>query len=80
MNDSNILDKLQEAFQEFFEGSDVIITENSAMEDIEDWDSVTHIQLIFEIETAFDIQFDAEIIPELTSIRKIVDTIVQLSC
>jgi acyl carrier protein len=77
LNRETILNKLIIVFREFFQNESLIITENTTNKDIEDWDSVSHIQLIFEIEEAFDVQFEAEDIAGLDSVEAIVD---EVSC
>jgi acyl carrier protein len=37
------------------------------------WDSLKHVELIFSVEEALDIQFDAEELDRLDSYRKLVD-------
>lgn len=41
--------------------------ENPAREEIEAWDSLTHIELVFLLEEQFDVRFTEEEIRELTS-------------
>lgn len=52
-----VKEKLQCIFREVFEDDDIILQENMTAEDIEDWDSLTHIQLIENIEVEFGITF-----------------------
>ena len=42
------------------------------------WDSVGHLSLLFAIESDFDVKFDIEKIPELTSVAIIIDEIKKL--
>ncbi|MBN7774060.1 acyl carrier protein [Clostridium aminobutyricum] len=72
MTRDEVLNKVTEVFKEFFDNKDLTITLETTAEDIEDWDSVAHIQLVFELEAAFDIQFEAETIGEMKSIESIV--------
>lgn len=78
MTRDEILNKVTEVFREFFDNNDLIITLETTNEDLEDWDSVAHIQLIFELEAAFDIQFEAEAIGEMNSIESIIQNIEKL--
>ena len=54
---SDILDKLQPIFQDIFEDDELLITVESNADTVEDWDSLAHIILIFEIEQEFEIKF-----------------------
>jgi acyl carrier protein len=75
MNRQEILEKLQEMFREFTSNEQLVLSESATEADIEGWDSVTHIQIIFEIEEEFGIQFPADSIPEMTSVGAIIDVI-----
>lgn len=72
MNKTDIFEKVKEIFESFFNG-EVSVDMNTTMETLDEWESVSHIQLIFEIEENFNIEFEAEVIADLTSIKKIVD-------
>ena len=74
MNKNEVLDRLQGVFETFFAPLDEFSID-STIETIEDWDSVAHIQLIFEIEGEFNIEFDSEDIAQMDSVAKIVDYI-----
>lgn len=78
MDRSEIVDKLQEIFRDFFDNPELILEPDTVSEDIEEWDSVAHIQLVFEIEEQFGIQFEAEDIHKLNSIRTLTDRIITL--
>jgi acyl carrier protein len=75
MNRRAILEKLQETFREFTSNEQLVLSESATEADVEGWDSVTHIQILFEIEEVFGIQFPADNIPEMTSVGAIIDAI-----
>ncbi len=50
---------LQEIFRDVFDDEELEITEETTAEDIEGWDSLTHIQIIVGIEKKFEIKFSA---------------------
>ncbi len=47
------------------------IAESDSVETIAAWDSVRHLSLVMALEERFDIMFDAEEIPALTSVGAI---------
>ncbi len=47
------------------------ISENDSAETISTWDSVRHLSLILALEERFGLNFDADEIPELTSVAAI---------
>ena len=65
-----VKEKLQYIFREVFEDDDIILQEDMTAEDIEDWDSLTHIQLIENIEVEFGITFTLQ---EVTKLNNLVD-------
>lgn len=64
----NIKEKLQEVFREVFEDDEIILTEEMTADDIDDWDSLTHMQLIETIETEFGIHFTLQEIMGLSNV------------
>lgn len=49
--------KLQEIFRDVFDDDSIELFAEMTSADVEDWDSLSHITLIHEIEAAFGIQF-----------------------
>ena len=52
-----IMEQLQEIFRDMFADDAIVLQGTTTSSDIEDWDSLAHIQLISEIENHFGIQF-----------------------
>jgi acyl carrier protein len=75
MDRQEIIEKTCVALHDFFGDAALNATEETDSESIEDWDSVSHIQLIFEIEEIFGVQFEADDIPQLTSVGAIADKV-----
>ncbi|MDR2770625.1 MAG: acyl carrier protein [Clostridiales Family XIII bacterium] len=73
MKEDRILEKLEGIFRDFFEDGNLKLCFETTSEDLPSWDSVAHIQLVYEIEDAFDVQFEAEDIMNMTRVRFIVD-------
>ena len=48
------------------------ISNESSMENIENWDSLTHLQLVTSIEDAFNIKIDVSEIIDMTSVSAII--------
>ena len=57
MNDIEILKNLSKIFKDVMEDENLIIDKSFTANDIDGWDSLTHIMLIFEIEKNFEIKF-----------------------
>lgn len=57
MNSAEILDKLQPIFHDVFDDEDIVVTSETNADQIEDWDSLSHIRLVVAIEKEFAIKF-----------------------
>lgn len=71
----NIKERLQEIFREVFEDDEIILKEEMTADDIEDWDSLTHIQLIEEIEENFKIDFTLQEVTELKNVGEFISLV-----
>lgn len=74
MND--LLNKLTPIFQKVFKKENLMVELSTSAEDIDNWDSLTHVLLLHEIEKTFNIQFELE---ELISFKKVEDIIKALA-
>lgn len=72
MSRQEVLEKLNEIFSDVFDLEDVIITEITKPEDIEDWDSIGHVYLTAEIEDELGIKLGEE----MTKIENVRDIVV----
>lgn len=52
-----IFDSLQNIFRDIFDDEDLIISNSTNSEEVEDWDSLNHINLVSAIEKEFNIKF-----------------------
>ena len=68
----NIYEKLTEIFQDIFDNDDVIATPVLTADDVEEWDSLSHIRVIVTIEEEFDIKFSVSEIVELNNVAEMV--------
>ena len=57
MEKKDILEKVQTIFRDIRDNEDIVLSEMTTANDIEEWDSLSHIQLIVAIEKAFGIKF-----------------------
>lgn len=75
MEKNAILEQVQTVFREELEDETLILTDNSTANDIEDWDSLNHIQLVSAIEKHFGIRFLSREILSWQNIGEMVDSI-----
>ena len=75
MNEEIIIEKLNGIFKETLSDDTISITKNTTADDIEDWDSISHVQLIFSIETEFNITFDKQEVLSLVDVNSIINVL-----
>jgi acyl carrier protein len=57
MNNKEVLNQLQEIFHDQLDDESIILTSETTTDDVDDWDSLTHIMLVVAIEKHFKIKF-----------------------
>lgn len=75
MTREDVFIKLNEIFQEVFDDEDIEVFDETTSEDIEDWDSLEHINLIAAIEQEFDIKFTMAQVVGMKNVGEMVDII-----
>lgn len=76
MERTEILKKLNEIFIDVMDlDDDFVLSEDMTADDIEEWDSLSHIQLMVAIEKNFGIKFTAKEILDWEDVHDCVDSI-----
>lgn len=75
MTRNDIFSKLTEIFRDVFDDDELSIQDSTVAEDVEDWDSLTHISLIAAIEEEFDLRFDMKQVISFKNVGELVDAI-----
>jgi acyl carrier protein len=70
-----MLEQLQKVFRKVFEDEQLVISLNTSEKDIKMWDSLTHLELIASIETAFNIRFSYSEVMEFNTVGDIINSI-----
>lgn len=78
MNREVILDKLTDIFREIFNNQGLSIGLETTANDVEGWDSLTHIILVDTVENAFSIKFDMDEVFEMKNVGDMVEAICAL--
>ena len=73
MQKEDLLLKVQEIFRDILDDEEIVLSEASTAEDVEGWDSLTHIQLIVAIEKKFKIKFTSKEILSWKNVGELVD-------
>ena len=66
-----LADKLQDIFQTVFNDDELVLHDHMTSSDVQGWDSVAHINLMFSIEEAFNIKFQGNELAEFKNIGEL---------
>jgi len=75
MNKNEILSKLSEIFREELDNEEITLTVETTANDVEEWDSLSHIQLIVAVEKAFGIRFTSSEIQSWNNVGEMAESI-----
>ncbi len=75
MEKSQILDEVQAIFCDVLDNEEIVLAKETTADDIEEWDSLTHIQLIVAIEKHFKIKFTSKEILSWQNVGEMIDCI-----
>jgi len=68
MTKQEIFDTMTPIFRDVLDNDDIVLKDETTAGDIEEWDSLSHIQLVVAIEKKFKIRFTTA---ELTSFKNV---------
>lgn len=75
MEHSEILTQVQEIFQLVLEDEEIVLTDTTVADDVDGWESLTHIQLVVAIEKHFGIKFTSKEILGWKNVGELIDCI-----
>lgn len=75
MNKEQVMEKLTEIFRDVFDDEDIVLTEETSAKDIEEWDSLEHINLIAAVEKAFKFRFAMKEVSSMKNVGEMADII-----
>ena len=75
MNRNEIIEKLTAIFHEIFGDKNIILQDEMTADDVENWDSLTHMLMITRVEEAFGIKFKLKELNKLKSVGDLTATI-----
>lgn len=78
MNKNEIIEKLNEIFQDVMDNEDIQVSETTTMEDIDEWDSLSHVQLCIAIKREFGYKASALEMQQWKTVGAIVNTLSKL--
>lgn len=75
MERKEILEKMEEIFTDVMDLKDIKLKDETSADDIEEWDSLSHIQIIVAIEKTFGIKFYSQEMITWKNVGDMVDCI-----
>jgi acyl carrier protein len=75
MERNEILKQVNAIFVDILDNESLVLTDSTTANDVEDWDSLTHIHLVVAIEKGFAIRFSSQEIQSWNNIGELVDCI-----
>lgn len=75
MDKQQILAEVEEIFRDVLDNEEIELQDATTADDVEEWDSLTHIQLIVAIEKHFKIKFTSKEILSWQNVGQMIDCI-----
>lgn len=70
-----IYSRLNDVFRDVFDDINIVVSESTTSKDIENWDSLEHINLIVAVEQEFGIKFNMSEVINMSNVGDMVDII-----
>ncbi len=77
MTREEVFERLNEIFRDVFDDESITVEEETTADDIDDWDSLEHINLVNAIEDGFDMKFDMGQIVTMKNVGEMVNIILE---
>ncbi|HSY65607.1 MAG TPA: acyl carrier protein [Terriglobales bacterium] len=75
MESGEIYKKLNTVFEDVFDDDSIVVRPELSADDVDGWDSLTHIRLILTVEKAFQVKFSASEIGKLKNVGGLAELI-----
>lgn len=69
------MEKIQDIFRDVFDDEELIVADSTSSDDIEEWDSLSHIQLVVAVEKAFGLKLTSKEILSWEDVGEMADAI-----
>ena len=76
MEKAEVVIKLTRIFRKVFSNDSLVLTNNLTANDVENWDSLSHMILISEIENDFSIRFRLKDLNKMRNVGDMIDIII----
>ncbi len=77
MEREELKNKIQKIFRDVFDNDEIVLTDSTCSDDIEEWDSLGHIQLIKAIEKELGVKLTAQEIRSWEDVGEMLDNLLK---
>ena len=77
MDNDQVLKEVNDIFLDVLDEDDIVLERETTADDVEDWDSLVHMQLILAIEKHFQIKFISSEIMKFRNVGEMCDSIMK---
>jgi acyl carrier protein len=77
MDKNEVLTQVTAIFHDVLDNSDIALNYNTTVADVDEWDSLNHIQIVVAIEKHFKIKFTTQEIQQWKNVGEICDSVLK---
>ena len=77
MSREEVFERLNNVFREVFDDEEIVVSETTTADDIEDWDSFEHINLVVAVEEEFSFKIPMGKVVTMKNVGEMVDIILE---
>lgn len=77
MTREDVFEQLNQVFRDVFDDEELVVDDSTTADDIEDWDSLEHINLMVAVEKQFGMKFNMGEVTTMKNVGEMVDIILQ---
>lgn len=78
MTREEVFERLTEVFRDVFDDEDIVLSDSTTSDDIEDWDSFEHINLVVAVEEEFSFKIPMGKVVTMKNVGEMVDIILEM--
>lgn len=77
MTRKDVFEQLNQVFRDVFDDEELVVDDSTTADDIEDWDSLEHINLMVAVEKQFGMKFNMGEVTTMKNVGEMVDIILK---
>lgn len=77
MDKEQVFERVTEICKDVFDKEDLVLNAETTAADVDGWDSLTHLQLMSELEDEFEIKFSMGEVQSMANVGELIETIMK---